>query len=347
MVPVTLAKRVVGGSVKAAGSVAGSALAFRPQGKQSYEDTLRTLSEASVERYFNAFKDIDWDAPELAVDPDDECWILPVADPLGAHPWYRSLPKERQIEIGRHRLVAMTKTGSQFEQLLLLGGTHFLMGLANQNPEFRYFMHELTEECHHIQMFQEFTNRACPEVSGAPQWLIRTIPLVAMFGAFWPTLFFQIILAGEEPIDHLQKDVLRRGGTHPLLNRIMAIHAAEEARHIGFAHAWLEHHAPTMNPVNRLALGLMVPMVLRLGFGAIVIPSRADQLAMGIPDDVIRDVFRSGEENKKVRRDVCADVRMLCEQVGVLSPVTRWAWKLWGVDGRAARFRSEPASAAA
>ncbi|UDY23511.1 AurF N-oxygenase family protein [Nocardioides sp. Kera G14] len=323
-----------------------STTTYEPQGRQAYDATLQRLSEASVEVHFQAFKDIDWDNPEFAVDPNDERWILPAVDPLGGHPWYRSLPKERQVQIGRHRLVAMTKTGTQFEQLLLLGGTQFLMGLENGNPEFRYFMHELTEETHHIQMFQEFTNRACPEVSGAPQWLMTTIPLIGMLGSWWPTLFFQIILAGEEPIDHLQKDVLRAGGTHPLLNRLMAIHAAEEARHIGFAHAWLEHHTPSMNIVNKMALGLMVPLVLRLGFGAIVIPSKADQKMMGIPDEVMREVFgRRNADMNKVRRDVCADVRMLCEQVGVLNAVTRPVWKLWGVDGRAARFRSEPASA--
>ncbi|MFT4263372.1 MAG: diiron oxygenase [Nocardioides sp.] len=338
--PAQLAKRVLPGVSVGSG--------YAPQGRQSYDDTLRRLSQASTEVHFEAFRDVDWDNPELAVDPHDERWMLPIVDPLGAHPWYRSLPKERQIQIGRHRLVAMTKTGSQFEQLLLLGGTQFLMGLKNENPEFRYFMHELTEETHHIQMFQEFTNRACPEVSGAPAWLMRGIPWIGMLGSWWPTLFFQIILAGEEPIDHLQKDVLRAGGSHPLLNRIMAIHAAEEARHIGFAHAWLEHHTPSMNPVNKLAQGLLVPLVLRLGFGAIVVPSKADQQMMGIPDEVMREVFGSGnEEMNKVRRDVCADVRMLCEQVGILNALTRPVWRFWGVDGRAARYRSEPATARA
>jgi hypothetical protein len=332
--------------VKAAGSVAGSALAYRPQGKQAYEDTLRTLSEASVERYFNAFKDVEWDAPELAAEPGDERWILPSVDPIGKHAWYQSLPRERQIEVGRHRLTAMIKTGSQFEQLLLLGGTQFLMGLKNGNPEFRYFMHELTEECHHIQMFQEFTNRVCPEVSGAPQWLMATIPLVARLGALAPSAFFGVILAGEEPIDHIQKDVMRRGGTQPLLNRLMQIHIAEEARHIGFAHAWLAEHVPAKDPVSKFVLGLLTPMALRLGYDAIVIPSKADCELMGIPDEVVRDVFGSAEASK-IRRDVCADVRMLYENIGVLDIKTRWAWRLWGVDGRPARFRAEPSNAAA
>ena len=347
MAPVTLAKRAtlraVGTGVRAASAVTP----FRPQGKQSYQDTLRTLSEASVEQCFNAFKDIAWDSPEFALSDDDDRWLLPRVDPLGATAWYQELPRARQLEVGRHRLVAMTKTGSQFEQLLLIGGAQFLMGLKNENPEFRYFMHELTEECHHIQMFQELTNRACPDVVGAPLWLRRSIPLVGLLGGLWPSLFFTIILAGEEPIDHLQKKMMRAGGQlHPMLTRITQIHIAEEARHIGFAHAWLEHHAPAMNAVNKLALGLMVPMVLRLGYGAIVVPSREDQAAMGIPDRVMREAF-GGAENAKTRRDVCADVRHMGETTGILTPLTRIAWRLWGVDGRASRYRSEPASAAA
>lgn len=319
---------------------------FVPQGKQDFHETLRTLSEASVERYFNAFKDIAWDSPELAVDPHDERWILPEVDLLGAHPWYKSLPRERQIQVGRHRMVALTKTGSQFEQLLLLGGTQFLMGLENDNPEFRYFMHELTEECHHIQMFQEFTNRVCPEVSGAASVWVHGFPFVAFLGKLWPPLFFAIILAGEEPIDHVQKDVMRGGGVHPLMDRIMSIHIAEEARHIGFAHAWLEHHGEDLSRLSRVALGVLTPLAMRLGSDAIVIPSKADREAMGLPDEVAREIWGNRAEAAKFRRDLFSDVRMLFDRLGMRTPATRWAWRLLGVDGRPARFRAEPNPAA-
>ncbi|MDH2412934.1 diiron oxygenase [Nocardioides sp. CER19] len=332
MVPVQLAKRVVG---------------YRPQGKQSYEDTLRTLSEASVETHFEAFKDIAWDSPELAVDLDDERWILPDADPLGRHPWYRSLPRERRIEVGRHRMAAIVKTGSQFEQLLLVGGTQFLAGLRNGNPEFRYFMHELTEETHHIQMFQEFTNRVCPEVRGAPGWLVKGIPRIGRLGERFPALFFAIVLAGEEPIDHVQKDILRAGGHHPLLDRIMQVHIAEEARHIGFAHAFLEEHAAELPLVRRWVLGVLAPLVMRLGADAIMVPSKTDRAAMGIPEDVVRDVWGDNAEAAKFRRDLFADVRMLFDGIGLRGWSTRWAWRALGVDGRPARYRAEPASAAA
>ena len=67
-----------------------------------------------------------------------------------------------------------------------------------------------------------------------------------------PFGFFYGVLAGEEPIDHVQKSILRAGDEmHPLLQRIMQIHVAEEARHIGFAHQYLEHQAPRLKRHER------------------------------------------------------------------------------------------------
>ena len=171
---------------------------------------------------------------------------------------------------------------------------------------------------------------------------MRSIPLVGHLGGLYPALFFSIILAGEEPIDHVQKEVMRSGGTHPLLDRIMAIHIAEEARHIGFAHAWLEEHASGLNPVSRVTLGLLTPLAMRLGADAIVIPSRADRDLMGLPDSVVREVWGSGHQADAFRRHLFADVRMLFDSLGLRSPLTRWSWRMLGVDGQAARFRADP-----
>lgn len=312
--------------------------------RADYEDTLRTLSEASVTGpHFDAFRDIDWDAPEYAVNPDDPRWVLPALDPLTATDCYRALPARQRRQIARRRIAAITKTGSQFEQLLLLGGTQFLMRLGNDDPEFRYFMHELTEETHHIQMFQEFTDRVAPEVHGAPTWLMRVFPWVGMLGSLTPSLFFQIILAGEEPIDHFQKSVMRTGGIHPLIDRIMTIHIAGEARHIGFAHSWLRHHAPGLGQANRFALGVTTPLAMRIGIWAIIMPSRRAARTMALPRGVRRGAYSM--RNPGMRRlldQACADVRTLAEETGIRNRATRWAWRATGTDGRLSRYRSEP-----
>ncbi len=38
---------------------------------RDYRDLLATLSDGSVHRNFDPYLDIDWDAPEFAIDPAD------------------------------------------------------------------------------------------------------------------------------------------------------------------------------------------------------------------------------------------------------------------------------------
>jgi hypothetical protein len=315
------------------------------QGRQGYYETLRTLSEASVEQHFEAFRDIAWDDPDLQFEPGDERLILSDADELGAHPWYKSLPRERQIEVGAYRMAQISKVGRQFEQILIAGVMHHLIKMENFNPEFRYAMHEVTEETHHIQMFQESVNRSGIDVAGAPRYFTRVAPLITAFGGIFPELFFVGILAGEEPIDHLQKSIMRAGGTHPLINRVMQIHIAEEARHIGFAHQYLEHHWSELGPVKRQVLKYAFPLVMRWLCDVIMIPSKRARRDMGIPDDVAKDIWWDSPESKKLLRDLFADVRMLADTLGIRKGPARRLWKALGIDGESARFRSAPASA--
>ena len=214
-----------------------------------YVDMLTTLSEGSVRRNFNPYTDIDWDSPEFAVIDNDERWILPGTDPFGRHPWYQSQTIERQIEIGMWRQANVAKVGLHFESILIRGLMEYAFWTPNGSPEYRYCLHEAVEECNHTMMFQEMVNRIGVDVPGMPRllkWIQPVIPLVA--GPL-PIPFWFGILAGEEPIDHTQKNVLREGKTlHPIMERVMAIHVAEEARHISFAHEYLRKRrsAPAM-----------------------------------------------------------------------------------------------------
>jgi hypothetical protein len=315
------------------------------QGKQDYYDTLRTLSEASVATHFQAFRDIAWDDPEMEVRESDERFILTDADEVGRHPWYKALPRERQIEVGTYRYAQIAKVGRQFEQVLIAGVMHHLIRMENNNPEFRYAMHEVTEETHHIQMFQESVNRSGADVHGAAKGWTRIAPLVTSAGSWFPELFFVGILAGEEPIDHLQKSIMRAGGSHPLINRIMQIHIAEEARHIGFAHQYLEHHWPRLGPVRQKVLKALFPLVMRWLCDVIMVPSKADQRAMGIPPEVAREIWWDSPESRKLLRDLFGDVRMLADELGIRKGPARLLWKAMRIDGESSRFRSAPSSA--
>ncbi len=316
--------------------------------RTTYEETLHTLSTASVHKHFDAFADIPWDDPAYAVVPDDPRWVLPDFDPLGATAWYQSLPLARQIDIGMYMQANTMKVGLQFEQVLISGLMHYALALPNNSPEFRYSTHEATEECHHTQMFQELVNRIGVDVEGGPRWFRKLAPIMPLVAGPLSFGFFVGVLAGEEPIDHVQKTMLRSGNErHPLVTRIMQIHVAEEARHIGFAHQYLQYKAPKLGGGQRALLSVVTPIIMRVLCDAILKPTRKMQRDLALPKEVVDEVWWDSEHSSKVLRDMFGDVRMLCEDAGLMNRYSRRVWKALGIAGRPSRYRSEPATAAA
>lgn len=113
-------------------------------------------------------------------------------------------------------------------------------------------------------MFQELVNRIGFDVPGMSGWMRRLSPLMPLYAGPFPNVFFFGVLAGEIPVDVIQTTALREVGGHPLVRQIMAVHVAEEARHIAFADAYLRKRVPNVSGINRLWMSLYVPVVMRL-----------------------------------------------------------------------------------
>ncbi|BDT88816.1 diiron oxygenase [Nocardia cyriacigeorgica] len=310
---------------------------------EEYARMLHELADASVERHFSPYDDVDWDAADLQIRLDDPRWILPEFDPLGGHPWYQALPKDRQIAIGLYRQANTARVGLQFEQLLIAGFMVYLNRLPNGSAEFRYATHEVIEECNHTLMFQEAVNRSGVDAPGFGPLFTAFSPLVALFPRISAPFFFMCVLAGEEPIDHIQKEYLRSdAGYHPMLASVMRIHVAEEARHISFAHEFLRRRVPKCSPAQRFLLSLAFSVALRVACDLIVIPPAAFWREFDVPRSVRRDLFWGWPSSKARLSGYFGDVRMLAEEIGVLNPVSRKLWRVLGIDGRASRHRGEP-----
>ncbi|MGW5311710.1 AurF N-oxygenase family protein [Nocardia thailandica] len=310
-----------------------------------YRDILRGLSEGSVTKHFDPYVDIDWDSPDFVVDPTDRRWIMPVEDPLGRHPWYRAQPVERQIEMGMWRQAGIAKVGLDFEQLLIRGLMQYLVSVPNGDPEFRYVTHEAAEECNHTMMFQEMINRIGHlDVIGMGPIDRKLTMIIWPAVKYFPELFFTMILGGEEPIDHLQKSLLRGSpNLHPMVRRVMQIHVAEEARHISFAHEYLRRNVPGMNVATKFVLSLAFPLAMRIMLDMIATPPKEFVEKFAIPDQVMREAYWGDPESRRQIRDIFADVRALAEHSGLMNPIARRAWQLLRIDGPASRYRSEPA----
>src|ERR1700754_3993321 len=225
------------------------------QDDPKYVEMLNTLSEGSVRRNFNPYTDIDWDSPEFAVTENDPRWILPKTDPLGRHPWYQAQSQKRKIEIGMWRQANVAKVGLHFESILIRGLMNYTFWVPNGSPEYRYCLHESVEECNHSLMFQEMVNRIGVNVPGMPRHLRWVSPLLPLAAGPLPNVFFFGVMAGEVPIDYRQKSMLREHRSlHPIVEKVMAIHVAEEARHISFADAYLRKRVPQLLRISRFWL---------------------------------------------------------------------------------------------
>lgn len=308
-----------------------------------YTGQVNALTEAMTRLAFDPYVDIDWDAPENAVDEDDPRWQLdPNAAPLAATQWYADQSLQRRIEMGRWMTANMLKVTLQFEMMLVRGVVHYAGTLPNGAQVFRYLLHELSDECHHIQMFQEFVNRTREDVPGMRRASRILGPIVAFIGGYANVLLFIGVLCGEQPL-HFQQTLQHRGAAQvpPLLNRVTSIHLAEEARHISFADIHLAQRIRGAGRLRRALYAITFPFLLRWLIGEMLTPPRAFVREFGIPRRVFKAAYWRSDYSRSLMAESAADVRRLADDLG-LRTWSRWIWRLLGIDGRLPRYRGEP-----
>jgi hypothetical protein len=291
------------------------------------------LNKLSVERHFDAYADIDWDAPEFALDRADPRFELPTIDPLRHTDWYASLPPAERAEVGCYRWAACMKTGWHFENLLQRGLLRHAFELPNGVPEFRYLHHEIIEESQHTLMFQEFVNRSGLPVRGMP-WGLRKLAewFVVPLARIFPTLFFLFVLGGEDPVDHLQRKVLSNGDDrrHPLVEGIMRIHTTEEARHLSFARHSMHRTVPELGRFRRLHLALISPVVLGIMARLMVRPTGDLIRHYRLPRQVVR-AANGSLQGRQLLKDSVARTRKLFVELGLVTPLSKTLWKAVGL----------------
>jgi P-aminobenzoate N-oxygenase AurF len=297
-----------------------------------FTELLRRLSHQSVVKHFDAYTDVDWDHPDYAIDPRDPRWELDSGSGLAGTDWYRSLPAESRARIGLHGITSNMKAGLQFENVLKRGLLEYAFGLPDGSPEFRYVYHEVIEEAQHSLMFQEFVNRTGLETPGLPWELRLGSRNVVGLARRFPALFFVFVLGGEDPIDHVQRTVLRSGKEiHPLLERIMRIHVTEEARHLSFARSYLRTNVPKLPAWRRRALALQAPLILATEASVMLRPPRHLVRTYGVPDAVLRDAYGPGSQNRQDAKDSLRKVRNLLVELGLVTPAARRLWQRLGI----------------
>jgi len=303
----------------------------RVDADEAYQRLLARLSHQSVVKHFDAYADVPWDDPAYAIDPTDPRWELSGDDPLGATAWYRAQPQTVRARIGLHMIATFARIGWQFESVLKRGLLEFALRLPDDAPEFRYCYHEVIEEAQHSLIFHEFVAR-----TGLPTRPPRILGvgerLVIGFARRFPELFFFFVLAGEDPIDYTQREMLKEPeGLHPLLERISRIHVTEEARHIAFARHFLRRNVPRLRGPKLFILRLRTAIVMSIASRMMSRPSGHVVRSYGIPAEVLREAYGPGSKGAEYIKRALFKPRELCWELGVLN--ARWAglWKRLGI----------------
>jgi len=253
---------------------------------RDYPEQIRKLSRASVKKYYRAFHDIDWEAPENQIERGDPRLCLRAGSPLGQSEWYRALPVAQRAELGLEMTCQVFKLGLGFESVLSAGLLNFARALPNRTPEHRFVLHELIEESQHTLMFQEFIDRSGTDpvpVSGLEAFVDRRIMASAVS---FPALFFFCVLAGEIFIDEEQRAWLREA-EHPLLARVLQIHVTEEARHVRFAELYLREHLAQLSTLRRRFLRAALPVIYRDAQRMMLIPHARVVRRFAIPAELM------------------------------------------------------------
>jgi hypothetical protein len=300
--------------------------------RETYPELVARLSRLSVTKHYDAYADVPWDQPSSRLDPNDPIWELDWVHPLGSTDWYKSQPREMRSRIGLHIVACAMHTGVHFESVLTRGLLEFALLLPTGAPEFRYAYHEAIEESHHSLMFREFVNRSGLD-PGDPGALVRAggRRVVRMARRF-PELFFLFVLGGEDPIDHVQRSMLRsEREVHPLLRRMMQIHITEEARHLCFARAYLRDRVPALGPVRRRILSIAAPIVLGTMARRMLDLNPTVARAYRIPSAVIDEAYRKNPAHRAEVRQSLEKVRTLCGELDLLTRPAMPVWRALGI----------------
>lgn len=266
--------------------------------ERTYTARVAQLNESSVRKYYMAYRDVDWDAPDHRLSLDDPRLCLRPDGPLGSSDWYRSLPDATRREFGLEFTCQTLRYGIAFESALSRGLLEFCGSLPDRSVDYRYALHEVIEESQHSLMFQEVINRSGLSPAPIPPIERFAMRLIALSGAWFPELFFFAVLTGEIFIDHENRLQVAQPDQHPLLRRILQIHITEEARHQRFAELYLAEHMPKLSRRRRAWLQRLAPSFMRDAQHALLVPGRRLVQRFQIPAATMRAAYGNGSVHR-------------------------------------------------
>ncbi|WP_262850305.1 AurF N-oxygenase family protein [Mumia quercus] len=286
-----------------------AATLFREQA--TIDDVTARLLESSAALSYDPQTEVAWDEPI----PDDHYGLNPEWSTLFGTRLWDEMSEEQRVLLTRHEVGSIMQTGIWFEMMLqqLILRDQYAKNPAN--PEFRFALTEIADECRHSLMFA----RTC-DVLGIPQYLPprATVELARFLKstaraeqAYGP------ILIAEEILDVMQRDWMRGENVVHIVRTTSKIHVVEEARHMKFARAEIKAGLENAGRFRR-------EMSARLFAGAAWFIARAMvspevYVNVGLDKERALDEARNNPHRKAMMRLSCVHLMDFLADCGLLT----------------------------
>ncbi|NMO04370.1 diiron oxygenase [Gordonia sp. TBRC 11910] len=296
-----------------------TALAYDADGRAAIATR---LINGSAKRSYDPIVDLDWDAP---LDPD-KYFLPPRLLTLYGTDLWESMTETQRIELSRQEMANILSTGIWFENLL---NRALLQRLMKQDPAAattHYALTEMGDECRHMLMFGRAIERSGARAYGMKWW--QRITMYWLADALRGSVLWVAALVGEEIFDALQREMLDDPQLQPLVSRLMQVHVAEEARHIGFARDGVMRRKATRSRTETLIASTVH------GFAAtpfrIVFTNPAMYKRAGLDPRESARVARRNPHFREAQIAGFASLAEFLEEAGLMNRFSRMCWRRAG-----------------
>ena len=199
-------------------------------GVNDRDKTAARLLASSSKNSFDPRLDIDWDSPAV----EGLFHMQPERMTLYGTALWDGLTEAQRIELSKHEIISVARTGLWFEILLMGMLAAHAYNQDPASPHTQYALTEIGDETRHSVMFARWAD----EYGGA-QYQVHPVvhhlgKLFRLFAPTGPSMWAGTLVA-EELLDRLQREGMNDARLQPRTRMVSRIHVIEEARHVRFA----------------------------------------------------------------------------------------------------------------
>ena len=278
---------------------------------ESADEVSRRLLDSAATLSYDPATEIDWSAPL----PDGQYGLNPEWSTLYGTALWDELSEAQRVALTRYEVCSIMHTGIWFELILqqMILRDQYLKNPAD--PEFRFALTEIADECRHSIMFA----RICEKLE-APKF--EPPRAVAELGRLLKStaggeIAYGGTLVAEEVLDVMQRDWMRGENVLEIVRTSSKIHVVEESRHMKFARQETKDYMSRVGPVRRHASATLIAGAALVIVQALVHP--AVYKAAGIDPKRAVAAAAGNEHRKSMLRNACAGLMEFLSDAGLLT----------------------------